>query len=215
MATVTHRLSSTSSPLFHHSHPHTLFQHKRSFSIPARRNKQASLIQCYGLCFAHKDHHFRRSFLVASCPSSCDCRTAVQKGRFLLHTGRNSHVKFQVSRSRIIAQALPSAGSAAIAIVIVGAAVVVLSRLKKDGTQGFQLQKKECEICKGSGICSSCSGEGFLLKNLSPEAAAKARAGAKDAATRYTAGLPNKWRYCTACSGSRNCLACEGRGWLD
>ena len=44
------------------------------------------------------------------------------------------------------------------------------------------------EACDGSGLCSSCNGEGFQLKTLSPEAAAKARANAQDAATRYTAG---------------------------
>ena len=46
----------------------------------------------------------------------------------------------------------------------------------------------ECEECKGSGICPDCNGDGFLLKTPSKEAAAKARANAKDAATRYTAG---------------------------
>jgi len=46
----------------------------------------------------------------------------------------------------------------------------------------------ECEECKGSGICPACNGDGFLLKTPSKEAAARARATAKDAATRYTAG---------------------------
>lgn len=46
----------------------------------------------------------------------------------------------------------------------------------------------ECEECKGSGICPSCNGDGFLLKTPSKETAARARAAAKDAATRYTAG---------------------------
>ncbi len=53
---------------------------------------------------------------------------------------------------------------------------------------GFQ---EECGECNGSGLCPACNGEGFLLKNLTPEAAAKARSRAVDAATRYTAGYNN------------------------
>lgn len=45
-----------------------------------------------------------------------------------------------------------------------------------------------CEDCGGSGICSECNGEGFVLKKLSEESAEKARLTAKNMATRYTAG---------------------------
>lgn len=45
-----------------------------------------------------------------------------------------------------------------------------------------------CEDCGGSGICSECKGEGFVLKKLSDENADKARLTAKNMATRYTAG---------------------------
>lgn len=47
---------------------------------------------------------------------------------------------------------------------------------------------KECEVCGGSGICSECKGEGFVLKKLSDENAEKARLASKNMATRYTAG---------------------------
>lgn len=51
-----------------------------------------------------------------------------------------------------------------------------------------QAPTKPCEDCEGSGICSECKGEGFVLKKLSKENAERARLMAKDAATRYTAG---------------------------
>jgi hypothetical protein len=31
-------------------------------------------------------------------------------------------------------------------------------------------------------------------------------------ATRYTAGLPKKWSYCTKCSSTRSCMICGGSG---
>jgi len=116
-------------------------------------------------------------------------------------------------RSRVVTKAVPVAVSAAVTLAVVGAAVVAISKREKSPALP-ETNKTECEDCKGSGLCPSCNGEGFLLKNLSKEAAAKARAKAADAATRYTAGLAKKWSYCGTCSGSRGCLTCEGRGWL-
>lgn len=51
-----------------------------------------------------------------------------------------------------------------------------------------QVPLKTCEDCGGSGICSECKGEGFVLKRLSEESAERARLTAKNMATRYTAG---------------------------
>eukprot|EP01018_Ginkgo_biloba_P009213 Gb_36342 [translate_table: standard] len=116
-------------------------------------------------------------------------------------------------RRRIyIRYALPDSASAVIAVVAVGAAVTVLARQNKSTVT--ESKQKTCEACNGSGICCECNGEGFILKNPSKETAAKARQNAKDAATRYTAGLAKKWSYCSRCSGSRGCLVCEGRGLI-
>lgn len=51
-----------------------------------------------------------------------------------------------------------------------------------------QVPEKTCEDCGGSGICSECKGEGFVLKRLSEDSAERARLTAKNMATRYTAG---------------------------
>lgn len=47
---------------------------------------------------------------------------------------------------------------------------------------------RTCDDCGGSGVCSECNGEGFVLKRMSDESADRARLMAKNAATRYTAG---------------------------
>lgn len=52
----------------------------------------------------------------------------------------------------------------------------------------MQIPLKTCEDCGGSGICSECKGEGFVLKKLSEESAERARLTAKNMATQYTAG---------------------------
>lgn len=117
-------------------------------------------------------------------------------------------------RSRVVTKAVPVAVSAAVTLVVVGAAVVSILRKEKLPVLP-EISRVECEECKGSGICPECNGDGFLMKNLSKDAAAKARASAKDAATRYTAGLAKKWSYCATCSGGRGCPNCEGRGWLS
>lgn len=51
-----------------------------------------------------------------------------------------------------------------------------------------QVPLKTCEDCGGSGICSECKGEGFVLKKRSEENAQRARTAAKNMATRFTAG---------------------------
>uniref|UniRef100_A0A2N9FWQ0 DUF7895 domain-containing protein n=1 Tax=Fagus sylvatica TaxID=28930 RepID=A0A2N9FWQ0_FAGSY len=111
--------------------------------------------------------------------------------------------------------ALPeTAASVAIAATVVGAAATILARRSKASSQATQIPSKVCEDCSGSGICSECKGEGFVLKKLSDESAEKARLTAKNMATRYTAGLPKKWSYCTRCSSARSCSTCGGRGKL-
>lgn len=114
----------------------------------------------------------------------------------------------------MVTKAVPVVVSAAVTLVVVGAAVVSILRKEKLPVLP-EISRVECEECKGSGICPECNGDGFLMKNLSKDAAAKARASAKDAATRYTAGLAKKWSYCATCSGGRGCPNCEGRGWLS
>ncbi|CAN1182292.1 hypothetical protein LINPERHAP2_LOCUS35882 [Linum perenne] len=108
-----------------------------------------------------------------------------------------------------------TAASIAIAATVVGGAATLLVNRTKATEANDQIQLKTCEECGGSGICSECKGEGFVLKRLSDENADKARKSAKNMATRYTAGLPKKWSYCTKCSSSRSCITCNGRGKLS
>ncbi|KAB1206101.1 hypothetical protein CJ030_MR7G011654 [Morella rubra] len=115
----------------------------------------------------------------------------------------------------MVSSALPeTAASVAIAATVVGAAATILARRTK-ASEATEIRLKVCEDCGGSGICSECNGEGFLLKKLSEEGAEKARLASKNMATRYTAGLPKKWSYCTKCSSARSCNTCGGRGKLS
>jgi len=52
----------------------------------------------------------------------------------------------------------------------------------------LKIQFKACEDCGGSGICSECNGEGFVLRKRSGESSEMARVQAKKYANRFTAG---------------------------
>ncbi|XP_077221743.1 uncharacterized protein LOC143855499 [Tasmannia lanceolata] len=112
----------------------------------------------------------------------------------------------------MVSYALPeTAASIVVATIVVGAAAtVLLRRTKASETDESSLQI--CQDCGGSGICAECNGEGFVLKKLTEESAEKARMASKSMATRYTAGLPKKWSYCSKCSSARSCSTCGGRG---
>uniref|UniRef100_A0A6M2EPG0 DUF7895 domain-containing protein n=1 Tax=Populus davidiana TaxID=266767 RepID=A0A6M2EPG0_9ROSI len=121
----------------------------------------------------------------------------------------------QGRKTSTVCYSLPeTAASVAIAATAVGAAITLLVRRNKP-SEADEIPLKTCEDCGGSGICSECNGEGFVLKKLSEESAERARLSAKNMATRYTAGLPKKWSYCTKCSSARSCSACGGIGKLN
>ncbi|GLJ36806.1 hypothetical protein SUGI_0742450 [Cryptomeria japonica] len=113
----------------------------------------------------------------------------------------------------IIRNALPDVTTTMMVVFVVGAATTIL--VKQTETKRSQPKQNKCEACNGSGLCGECNGEGFILKKLSKDASDKARKNAKDVATRYTAGLPKKWNYCSNCSGSQRCLVCNGRGIIQ
>ncbi|XP_052184280.1 uncharacterized protein LOC127796255 isoform X2 [Diospyros lotus] len=128
-----------------------------------------------------------------------------------------SYVKSKQPRGKrsVILSALPeTVGSIAVAATVVGAAATLLVKRTK-ASKETEVPLKTCEECGGSGICSECKGEGFVLKKLTDENAARARMTAKNMATRYTAGLPKKWSYCTKCSSARSCSSCGGSGKLS
>ncbi|KAG9137562.1 hypothetical protein Leryth_019753 [Lithospermum erythrorhizon] len=114
-----------------------------------------------------------------------------------------------------VSSALPeTAISIAVAATVVGAAARILSN-RIESSKETEASLRTCEDCSGSGICSECKGEGFVLKKLTDASAEKARLMAKNAATRYTAGLPKKWSYCTKCTSTRSCSSCGGSGKLS
>ncbi|KAJ4829678.1 hypothetical protein Tsubulata_007473 [Turnera subulata] len=124
-------------------------------------------------------------------------------------------VKLQGRKGSTLSCALPeTAASVAFAATVVGVAATFLVRRTKPSEEE-EIPLKPCEDCGGSGLCSECKGEGFVLKKLSDESAERARMSAKNAATRYTAGLPKKWSYCTKCSSARSCRTCGGSGNLS
>ncbi|KAH7542677.1 hypothetical protein FEM48_Zijuj02G0099600 [Ziziphus jujuba var. spinosa] len=91
-------------------------------------------------------------------------------------------------RSVTITSALPeAAASVVIASTVVGAAATFLVRRSKAPKEP-EVALKTCEDCGGSGICSECNGEGFVLKKRSDESSQRARTKAKNMATRFTAG---------------------------
>ncbi|RWR79390.1 Chaperone DnaJ [Cinnamomum micranthum f. kanehirae] len=142
-----------------------------------------------------------------------NCKPKVQNAGDWTFSPLN-HFKQNKPRSKKcnISYALPeTAASVLVAAVAVGAAATILRRTTK-AQETVDSPSKLCEDCGGSGICAECNGEGFVLKKLTEESAVKARMAAKNMATRYTAGLPKKWSYCSKCSSARSCSACGGRG---
>ncbi|KAG6522192.1 hypothetical protein ZIOFF_019330 [Zingiber officinale] len=121
---------------------------------------------------------------------------------------RNQHLGFS---------ALPeTAALVVIAAVAVGTAASLLARTTKASETVIVHSRIACTTdCGGSGICAECNGEGFVLKKLSDQSAERARLTAKNMATRYTAGLPKKWSYCSKCSSTRSCSACGGTGKIN
>ncbi|XP_073312360.1 uncharacterized protein [Primulina huaijiensis] len=127
--------------------------------------------------------------------------------------GSNAKTRGRASVSTL--RALPeTAVSVTVAATIVFAAATFLGQKTKT-SDVVEAPTKTCEDCEGSGICSECNGEGFMLKKMSDESAEKARLMAKNMASRYTAGLPKKWSYCTKCSSRRFCSKCGGSGKLS
>ncbi|GBG92061.1 hypothetical protein CBR_g54316 [Chara braunii] len=113
------------------------------------------------------------------------------------------------------------ATSTAVTVVVVAGLVAAAAAALRNETvtNGESLQKNEqalpkCESCQGSGVCADCNGEGFLVQKLSKEQAERARKNSATAATRFTAGLGKKWKYCPSCSGGRICVACRGTGYV-
>ncbi|KAI3511816.1 hypothetical protein L1887_18974 [Cichorium endivia] len=130
---------------------------------------------------------------------------------------RSSYTLFPPKQKEtLIANGLPeTAASVAVAAAVVGAAATLLARRTKSAETAQAIPTRTCEDCGGSGICSECKGEGFVLKRMSDSSAEKARLNAKNMATRYTAGLPKKWSYCTKCLSARSCKSCDGSGKLS
>ncbi|XP_058734979.1 uncharacterized protein LOC131606910 [Vicia villosa] len=120
-------------------------------------------------------------------------------------------------RSFTVSSSLPeTAVSVAVAATFVGAAATLLvKRSKASEPTQLKIELKDCEDCGGSGICSACKGEGFVLRKRSEAIAQKARDLSKNMATRFTDGLPKKWSYCTKCTSGRSCSTCGGSGKLN
>ncbi|ESQ37511.1 hypothetical protein EUTSA_v10002688mg [Eutrema salsugineum] len=152
----------------------------------------------------------------SSVSTSCAKDVRFLKSISFFDVNKSSHHRAKRSSSSSSSTAIPAlvetAVSVAIAATVVGTAATLLVRRNTKANEEAEASMKECEVCGGSGICSECKGEGFVLKKLSDENAEKARLTAKNMATRYTAGLPKKWSYCTKCSSTRSCITCGGSG---
>ncbi|XP_071720830.1 uncharacterized protein [Rutidosis leptorrhynchoides] len=119
------------------------------------------------------------------------------------------------TKTVVVPSGLPeTAASVAVAATVVRAAATLLARRTKSIETAKAVPTRTCDDCGGSGLCPECKGEGFVLKRMSDSSAEKARLNAKNMATRYTAGLPKKWSYCSKCLSSRSCKSCDGSGKL-
>ncbi|KAJ9558971.1 hypothetical protein OSB04_013585 [Centaurea solstitialis] len=130
---------------------------------------------------------------------------------------RSSYIPFLTKPKETlrIPHGLPeTAASVAVAATVVGAAATLLARRTKSTEAAQAAPTRTCDDCGGSGLCPECKGEGFVLKRMMDGSAEKARLNAKNMATRYTAGLPKKWSYCTKCLSARSCKSCDGSGKL-
>ncbi|CAN1837417.1 Cell division cycle protein 48 homolog [Linum perenne] len=134
------------------------------------------------------------SHLHQNCEASRDfkCRvwSALDLPAATFSSSSNVNILNQSRRKPIVVPhgLVETAASIAIAATVVGGAATLLVNRTKATEANDQIQLKTCEECGGSGICSECKGEGFVLKRLSDESADKARKSAKNMATRYTAG---------------------------
>ncbi|XP_051134197.1 uncharacterized protein LOC127253586 [Andrographis paniculata] len=148
-------------------------------------------------------------------PSSHRCNSGNPKSKFSPNiVSPKANKSTTRSREAVIRtlSALPeTAASVAVAATIVGAAATFLVGKNKNSDES-EAPRKICVDCGGSGVCPECNGEGFVVKRMSEENAEKARLMAKNMATRYTAGLPKKWSYCSKCSSGRLCSKCGGSG---
>ncbi len=88
----------------------------------------------------------------------------------------------------------------------------------------------QCGRCKGTGICSTCNGDGsrtptpaYLEKRqlaiASAEAQNRAQMGYAETKAWYMAQIkaawPEQWMQCNACAnGSGVCPGCQGKGWV-
>ncbi|ONK79502.1 uncharacterized protein A4U43_C01F7010 [Asparagus officinalis] len=154
--------------------------------------------------------------LLTSPSTPCFPKMAIRPSHFNVRYARDhNHLHVSKQKTRLISCALPeTAASIVVTAVAVAASATLLFRRTK-ASDNLDNPTKPCEECGGSGICPECKGEGFVLKKLSEESADRARLLAKNMATRYTAGLPKKWSYCTKCSSARSCRTCGGTGQIS
>ncbi|XP_059295616.1 uncharacterized protein LOC132048952, partial [Lycium ferocissimum] len=155
--------------------------------------------------------HFSSSITTTGTLKSRDCNAFCAS----IYPAGYSKSKEPASRVLKVSSALAeTAASIAVAATVVGAAATILVRRTK-ASEVIEAPPIICEDCGGSGICAECRGEGFVLKKMSDENAERLRLMAKNAATRYTAGLPKKWSYCMKCNAARSCSSCGGSGKLN
>jgi len=99
----------------------------------------------------------------SSKPQRCgDLRT--KSGEHRLTPSKGIADNDQQRRQRmVVAAAFPTALSAAVTLVVVGAAVATIFK-NKEKLQSLEVAKEECGECNGSGLCPACNGEGFFAQ---------------------------------------------------